>query len=131
MNHNKQKCPGIPTYKNYPFKDKLEDRKKHFKHGIGIKRSKSGAVKFRIADICQFILDNHLENSPDAYLVFHFAAYKEEDWASYETKPEAKKSGITKKDFKHRPTLILAYENSPVSVESFDCGVICPPPPGC
>lgn len=122
-------------FQDYPFQDKLQDRKEHYKSKKlfrpRIKHKESGLVKFRVEDILCLIREKKLENNPKANLVFHFAAYKEADWNSYQTKPGAKQSGITKDQFINRPTLILAYENSPISVESFDCGVLCPPPPGC
>lgn len=131
MSSATKKGPAPSAYKDYPFQDKLEDRKNHFKVGRTINRKESGAIKFRVQDILDLIRDKNLKNNPDANLVFHFAAYKKEDWDSYITKPGAVKSGIKKDEFIGRPTVILGYDNSPVSAESFDAGWLCPPPRGC
>lgn len=117
-------------FEKFEFSEKLSDRKKHYKKplGLGIKHEKSGAVKIRVKDIKDLIEAKGLGDNDK--LVFHFAAYKKEDYPLYQEKSWVD-AYISEKEFAGRPTIVLSYQtNQALRAEAYDVGELCPPPEG-
>lgn len=117
----------MSDYKKFEMSDNLSDRKKHHKEGIKGLHHKSDAVRIRVKDILSYIKDHNLKE--DDKLVFHFVAYKEEDYENYKKKHWVEQMP-EKKDFVNRQTIALSAHPANLRNKAFDVGELCPPPDG-